>query len=54
VVVREAWINGWPGIVTYEQGRPTNLVQIDVEAGRIAAIFVQRNPDKLRRVPPLA
>jgi RNA polymerase sigma-70 factor (ECF subfamily) len=52
--VKEVWINGRPGIATYEAGRPANLIQIDVEAGRIVAIYVQRNPDKLSRVPSQA
>jgi RNA polymerase sigma-70 factor (ECF subfamily) len=51
--IRDTWLNGRPGFVTYEGGRPTNLVQLDIEAGKIIAIYVQRNPDKLRRVPPL-
>lgn len=51
--VREASINGRPGILVYQDARPTSLFQLDIDDGRIAAIYVQRNPDKLQRFPAL-
>ncbi|MCR9245121.1 MAG: RNA polymerase sigma factor SigJ [bacterium] len=43
----EVWFNGAPGIVVRQAGRPVSAFQFDVVDGRIAGIYVQRNPDKL-------
>lgn len=51
--VREASINGRPAILVYQDGRPVSLFQLDIEDGRIVAIYVHRNPDKLQRLRPL-
>ncbi|MEN3942856.1 RNA polymerase sigma factor SigJ [Prosthecobacter sp. SYSU 5D2] len=40
--------NGAPGILIHEGGRLVTALTIDVEAGRIQAIYAVRNPDKLR------
>ena len=46
-------VNGQPGIVTYVEGRPHNVVTLDVADGVIRAVYVVVNPDKLRAVPEL-
>lgn len=40
-------VNGEPGLLTWRDGRPDSVSSILVEDGRIAAIYVVRNPDKL-------
>ena len=53
--VRLARINGRPGLVGYfGDGRPQSVVAFDVAEGRIRAIRIVVNPDKLRSVPPLS
>jgi RNA polymerase sigma-70 factor (ECF subfamily) len=51
--VRQTWINGAPGIVGYVDGRPLNVLTFDVADGRIQAVRIVLNPDKLGAVPPL-
>ena len=45
---RDLWLNGAPGVVLYEGEEPVSAFHFSVESGEIRAIFVQRNPDKLR------
>lgn len=52
-VVRYARINGGPGLVTYEGGVPVTVSTFVLTEGRVATIYVTRNPDKLARVPAL-
>lgn len=40
-------VNGMPGLLTWRNGVPDAVTSIQVEDGRIAAIYVVRNPDKL-------
>jgi len=41
-------VNGRPGhLRRHEDGRPATVLTIDVVDGRIAAVLIQRNPDKL-------
>jgi RNA polymerase sigma-70 factor (ECF subfamily) len=40
-------VNGMPGLLTWRNGTPDAITSIHVEDGRIAAIYVVRNPDKL-------
>ena len=47
-------VNGQPGIVIYVGGRPQSVATLDVADGKIQAIRIVVNPDKLSRVPPLA
>jgi RNA polymerase sigma-70 factor (ECF subfamily) len=39
--------NGAPGLLTWRDGLPDSITTLDVADGRIAAIYVVRNPDKL-------
>lgn len=48
VDVRE--VNGEPGLVVRRRDRVTMVISIEVDAGRIAALRLLLNPDKLRRV----
>ena len=45
-------INGEPGIVSYVAGRPQSVFTIEVNDGRIRAIYIVTNPEKLSRLPP--
>ena len=45
-------INGEPGIVSYVDGRPQSVFTIEVHDGRIGAIYIVTNPEKLSRLPP--
>src|SRR5438132_7885415 len=45
-------INGEPGIVSYVEGRPQSVFTIEMHDGRIGAIYIVTNPEKLSRLPP--
>ena len=45
-------INGEPGIVSYVEGRPQSVFTIEVNDGRIRAIYIVTNPEKLSHLPP--
>ena len=45
-------INGEPGIVSYVEGRPQSVFTIEVNVGRIRAIYIVTNPEKLSHLPP--
>jgi RNA polymerase sigma-70 factor, ECF subfamily len=49
-LVRYGLINGLPGFVTIEQGDTVQTTALEIEDGRIVAIYVMRNPDKLRHI----
>lgn len=49
-LVRYGFINGLPGFVTVEQNDILQTTALEVEDGKIVAIYVTRNPDKLRHV----
>jgi len=40
-------VNGTPGLLTWRNGVPDAITSLHVVDGRIAAIYVVRNPDKL-------
>jgi RNA polymerase sigma-70 factor (ECF subfamily) len=48
--VRLARINGYPGLIVALQDGPETVTFEPDPSGRIAAIFIMRNPEKLRRV----
>ena len=48
-LMRPQWIDGLPGYVSMERGI-LQTTALAVEEGRIAAIYITRNPDKLARV----
>lgn len=49
-LVRYGYINGLPGFVTIEGRGSLQTTAFEIVDGRIAAIFVVRNPDKLRHL----
>lgn len=49
--MRLTTINGAPGVITYAGTRPDTAFSIDAVDGKIHAIYVIRNPDKLQRLP---
>jgi RNA polymerase sigma-70 factor (ECF subfamily) len=49
-LVRYAFINGLPGFVTVEHGGTLQTTALDIEDGRVVAVYVVRNPDKLRHL----
>jgi RNA polymerase sigma-70 factor (ECF subfamily) len=48
--VRAGFINGLPGFITREADGEIQTTALDIEDGKIAAIYVVRNPDKLRHL----
>jgi len=49
-MLRYGLINGLPGFVTREADNELQTTALQIEAGKIVAIYVMRNPDKLRRI----
>jgi RNA polymerase sigma-70 factor, ECF subfamily len=49
-LIRAGFINGLPGFVTLEADGELQTTALDIEDGKIAAIYVVRNPDKLRHL----
>ncbi|SDC93473.1 RNA polymerase sigma-70 factor, ECF subfamily [Sphingomonas sp. YR710] len=49
-LVRTALINGLPGFVTREADGELQTTALDITDGKINAIYVMRNPDKLRHL----
>jgi RNA polymerase sigma-70 factor (ECF subfamily) len=50
--IRFAMINGLPGIVVDSPEGPVQTAAFEIEAGMIRALYVVRNPDKLRHLAP--
>jgi RNA polymerase sigma-70 factor (ECF subfamily) len=52
LVQRVIQINGASGVVNYwPDGRPHSVLTLDASAGRIRAIYIVTNPEKLARLP---
>lgn len=51
VAYREARINGAPGLLRYVGGKLESAQSFIIDDGRIVAVFVMRNPDKLAAIP---
>jgi RNA polymerase sigma-70 factor (ECF subfamily) len=49
-LVRAGFINGLPGIVTLEADGELQTTALDIEDGKVAAIYIVRNPDKLKHL----
>ena len=49
-LVRYGFINGLPGFITIERGDILQTTALEIEDGRVVAVYVVRNPDKLRHV----
>jgi RNA polymerase sigma-70 factor (ECF subfamily) len=46
-------VNGAPGLLTWRDGKPDSVTSLEIRDGRIAGIYVVRNPDKLGYLPKL-
>jgi RNA polymerase sigma-70 factor (ECF subfamily) len=49
-LVRYGFINGLPGFITVERGGILQTTALQIERGGVVAIYVVRNPDKLRHI----
>ncbi len=50
VLVAPTWIDGLPGYVSRERDGVLQTTALAIEDGRITAVYITRNPDKLQRV----
>lgn len=50
LVSRQASVDGLPGIIVAEKGEVLQTMAFEIDGGKISAIYVVRNPDKLRHV----
>ncbi|MBQ0707788.1 MULTISPECIES: sigma-70 family RNA polymerase sigma factor [unclassified Ochrobactrum] len=48
--IRAVYINGLPGFITREADGEIQTTALDIEDGKIAGIYVVRNPDKLKHL----
>ncbi|MGW2124038.1 RNA polymerase sigma-70 factor [Streptomyces sp. NPDC001758] len=51
MTVRFLELNGGPAVLVLSGGRPDSVFQLDVADGRVQAVYIVRNPDKLRSLP---
>jgi RNA polymerase sigma-70 factor, ECF subfamily len=49
-LVRAGFVNGLPGFISLEADGELQTTALEIEDGKIAAIYVVRNPDKLRHL----
>lgn len=49
-LLRAVFLNGLPGFITLEADGELQTTALDIEDGKVAAIYVVRNPDKLRHL----
>lgn len=49
-LVRAGFINGLPGFITLESDGELSTTALEIRDEKIAAIYVMRNPDKLRHL----
>ena len=49
--LRMATVNGAPGLVMRDAGGVLTVIAFTIDAGRITALDVMRNPDQLSTVP---
>lgn len=49
-LVRAGLINGLPGFISLEADSQIQTTTLDIEDGRVTAIYIVRNPDKLRHL----
>jgi RNA polymerase sigma factor (sigma-70 family) len=50
ILLRSATINGLPGYVSIDRGQILQTTALDIRDGRVVAIYMMRNPEKLRHV----
>ncbi|HEX6977988.1 MAG TPA: sigma-70 family RNA polymerase sigma factor [Alphaproteobacteria bacterium] len=49
-LLRVGFVNGLPGFITREADGELQTTALDIEDGKVAAIYVVRNPDKLKHL----
>ena len=49
-LVRTGFVNGLPGFITLEADGELQTTALEIEDGKVAAIYVVRNPDKLKHL----
>ncbi|MDX6760959.1 sigma-70 family RNA polymerase sigma factor, partial [Streptomyces sp. F8] len=49
---RPALVNGLPGVVAFAEGRPMSVMAFTVRDGRIIALDILTDPDRLARIDP--
>ena len=49
-LVRAGFVNGLPGFVTLEADGELQTTALEIEDGKVVAIYIVRNPDKLRHL----
>ena len=49
-LVRAGFVNGLPGFITLEADGELQTTALDIEDGKVTAIYIVRNPDKLRHL----
>jgi RNA polymerase sigma-70 factor (ECF subfamily) len=54
VVLRFVAINGRPGVLMSSGGHIFNAVSFDLDGERVRAIYIVRNPEKLKHLPSVA
>jgi len=50
VSVRFCTINNMPGLILYDGEEAINAISANVNAGKIQALYMMRNPDKLQHL----
>jgi len=50
VLVRWSRIDGLPGYISYERDGTLQTTALEIEDGRITAVYITRNPDKLAKL----
>jgi RNA polymerase sigma-70 factor (ECF subfamily) len=50
VTMEPVQVNGWPALMVRVDGAIEQLVAVRIDEGRIGALYVLRNPDKLSRI----
>lgn len=51
---RIAEVNGEPGVVSYRGGKPFSVLTLEIRDGRVRAIYLVTNPEKLSHIAPLS
>ncbi|MEA3537240.1 sigma-70 family RNA polymerase sigma factor [Rhizobium sp. CC-YZS058] len=49
-MIEPTWIDGLPGYISRERGDVLQTTALAIENGRITAIYITRNPEKLRHI----
>jgi RNA polymerase sigma-70 factor, ECF subfamily len=49
-LVRAGFVNGLPGFITLEADGELQATALEIEDGKVTAIYVVRNPDKLKHL----